>query len=82
MTDRLFWAIALPLIALIAVLAVLMATTMQLCEDDYMTDWLDDFLHLQIPPLSHGAHDSPADGLCAMEMVAYIERVRSIHPTW
>ncbi len=35
--------------------------------------WLD--TSITLPPLMSGQHDSPADGLCAMEMVAYMERL-------
>jgi hypothetical protein len=30
---------------------------------------------LKLPPLKAGAHKDPSDGLCAMEMVAFIERL-------
>ena len=38
-------------------------------------NWLDDLKTLKLPPLSKGKHQSPEDGLCAMEMVAYLERL-------
>ena len=38
-------------------------------------NWLDDLKTLKLPPLSKGKHRSPEDGLCAMEMVAYLERL-------
>lgn len=37
--------------------------------------WLNDINNLKLPLLSTGAHDSPNDGLCAMEMVAFMERL-------
>jgi len=41
--------------------------------DNPMKDWIDYVPDL--PPLKEGAHDSPEQGLCAMEMVAFIERL-------
>ena len=38
-------------------------------------NWLETIDKLQLPPLQGGAHDSPAEGVCAMEMVAFIERL-------
>ena len=40
-----------------------------------MNDWLAPYKHLTLPPLSADGHDDPSDGLCAMEMVAFIERL-------
>ena len=40
-----------------------------------MANWLTPYQHLTLPPLSRGNHASPGDGLCAMEMVAFIERL-------
>lgn len=34
-----------------------------------------DLKNLKLPPLKSGAHDSPEEGLCAMEMVAFLERL-------
>jgi hypothetical protein len=38
-------------------------------------NWLNDINNLKLPPLKRGAHKSPDEGLCAMEMVAFIERL-------
>ena len=38
-------------------------------------NWLDDLKTLKLPPLLKGKHKSPEDGLCAMEMVAFMERL-------
>ncbi len=41
----------------------------------------NDYKQLTLPPLQKGAHDNPEEGLCAMEMVAFIERLpHSDHP--
>lgn len=40
-----------------------------------MTDWLQAISELQLPPLRVGKHDTAAVGLCAMEMVAFMERL-------
>lgn len=40
-----------------------------------MNNWLEDLKTLMLPKLSHGAHSTPTDGLCFMEMVAFIERL-------
>jgi hypothetical protein len=37
-----------------------------------MNDWMNG---LTLPPLLSGAHDSPDKGVCAMELVAFIERL-------
>lgn len=43
--------------------------------------WKDITDNLKLPPLKVGWHHSPEDGLCAMEMVSYIEReAHSDHP--
>jgi hypothetical protein len=39
-----------------------------------MNNWLDTISNIQLPPLSAGSH-LPNDGFCAMEMVAFIERL-------
>jgi hypothetical protein len=45
------------------------------------TNWLDAYKSLRLPPLKAGKHDDPSDGLCAMEMVAFLERLpHSDHP--
>lgn len=38
-------------------------------------NWLNDINNLKLPQLKSGAHSSPEDGVCAMEMVSYIERL-------
>lgn len=38
-------------------------------------DWNDEIKTLKLPPLKRGAHASPQDGVCAMEMVAFLERL-------
>ena len=38
-------------------------------------NWLDDLKTLKLPPLAAGPHKTPDEGLCAMEMVAYTERL-------
>lgn len=38
-------------------------------------NWLDEYNTLTLPPLAFGAHDTPESGLCAMEMVAFLERL-------
>ena len=40
-----------------------------------MNNFLEDLTTLKLPPLVEGAHLSPEYGLCAMEMVAYMERL-------
>ena len=40
-----------------------------------MNNFLEDLITLKLPPLAGGAHLSPEYGLCAMEMVAYMERL-------
>ena len=37
--------------------------------------WLQAINDLQLPPLVSGSHPDPATGLCAMEMVAFMERL-------
>lgn len=39
------------------------------------TDWLAPYRDLKLPPLKKGAHKDPSRGLCAMEMVAFLERL-------
>jgi len=34
-----------------------------------------DFTDVQLPPLQKGSHRSPKAGLCAMEMIAFMERL-------
>jgi hypothetical protein len=34
-----------------------------------------DFTDVQLPPLQKGSHTSPKAGLCAMEMIAFMERL-------
>lgn len=36
-------------------------------------DWLERIKTAKLPPLSRGKHYSPAHGLCAMEMIAFME---------
>ncbi len=38
-------------------------------------NWNDEIKNLRLPPLKHGAHSSPEAGVCAMEMVAFLERL-------
>src|ERR1700676_5377451 len=38
-------------------------------------NWLEQINELRLPQLKTGAHTDPLDGLCAMEMVAFIERL-------
>lgn len=40
-----------------------------------MKDWLSEIASGRLPALKKGAHANPRDGLCAMELVAYIERL-------
>jgi len=40
-----------------------------------MNNFLEDLSTLKLPPLAEGAHILPEYGLCAMEMVAYMERL-------
>lgn len=37
--------------------------------------WLQAINDLQLPPLVSGSHPDPATGLCAMEMIAFMERL-------
>ena len=38
-------------------------------------NWNDEIKNLRLPPLKRGAHSSPEAGVCAMEMVAFLERL-------
>lgn len=38
-----------------------------------MNTWLDTIVNQKLPPLAVGSHLQPSDGLCAMEMVAFME---------
>ncbi len=38
-------------------------------------NWLNDIKNLKLPPLKKGSHRSTEEGVCAMEMVAFIERL-------
>jgi hypothetical protein len=38
-------------------------------------NWLDIIADIQLPKLAGGKHDDPSRGLCAMEMIAYMERL-------
>lgn len=38
-------------------------------------NWLDTIKTLKLPSLQSGSHDSASAGLCAMEMVAFMERL-------
>ena len=40
-----------------------------------MNDWIETIKTARLPKLKAGAHSSPSDGLCALEMVAFIERL-------